>query len=104
MAHTRRGFLARIGAAAIGLTLASKLPGIASAPPRLAEPQTGQLRTDGWSSSAMPLRAGDVFTISGCYVAGTGRLQQFVVQADDTPPLVLTGARDVHWLSEANHA
>lgn len=29
MAHTRRGFLARIGAAVIGLTLASKLPGMA---------------------------------------------------------------------------
>ena len=32
LAHTRRGFLARLGAAAIGLTLAAKLPGIGGVP------------------------------------------------------------------------
>lgn len=32
---TRRGFLQRLGAAAIGLTLARTLPGIAAAPPTL---------------------------------------------------------------------
>lgn len=60
---TRRGFLARIGAAAIGLTLAAKLPGIASAPPRLAAPM-GNIIT-----VRLPQRfvvtSGDVMQIGG---------------------------------------
>lgn len=50
--------------------------------------QTGSsLATDGWSSGATTLNAGDIFTISGVYAVNpqnrqsTGQLQQFVVTA-----------------------
>jgi len=70
---TRRGFFTRLGAAAIALTLARHLPGIAPAPLVLAPP-----------------RAGDVFTVAGWYAKNpaTGKemefLQKFVVISDVT--------------------
>src|SRR3990167_8457478 len=51
----RRGFVRRLGAAAIGLTLTRLLPGIAASPPRLA------WRPDAFEQA---FKVGDVITFS----------------------------------------
>lgn len=72
---TRRGFLARTGAAAIGLTLASKLPGIASAPPRLAKPGDGTsiavTPPNGPIYAGMVLKIDDEFVMVKRFDSGT---------------------------------
>jgi len=61
---TRRGFFGTLSAAAIGLTLAAKLPGIASAPPRLAEREGTTLAASGGPFYVgMTLKIGDEFAI-----------------------------------------
>ena len=89
---TRRGFLARLGSAAIALTLARHLPGIAPTPPVLAPPM-----------AVTALHAGDVFTIAGQYAFNPqtreeipGVLARFVVLADVTGETI---PREWIWLA-----
>ena len=77
---TRRGFFTRLGAAAIALTLARHLPGIAPAPLPLTPPN-GIFISE-------PFQIGDVFTIAGRYdmhpitQQPTGMLKRFIVTAE----------------------
>lgn len=83
MEFTRRGFIQSLGAAAIGLTLARQLPGIAPAPPTIAGPVPVAVE-------GVYFTRGDVFTIAGRYAhhpvtgAKHGILQTFVVTSDVT--------------------
>ena len=82
----RRGFLQRIGAAVVGLTLARVLPGIAPVPPTLTTPPG--------IYTAGALQRGDVFTIAGRYAVNpvtlraTDQLKLFVVTSDVDAGLV----------------
>ena len=77
---SRRAFLQRCVMGSVALALASRLPGIAWAPPRLTVP-------DGIYAGET-LRAGDMFTIEGRHVLHPitrqplPLLQRFVVTAD----------------------
>lgn len=81
----RRGFLQSIAAAALGLTLARTLPGIAGDAPSLSVPVV----------DSATFAKGDVFTIDGVYAinpatgSDTGILQRFVVTEDVTADGVL---------------
>lgn len=78
----RRSFLSRIGAVAVGLTLARHLPGIAPRQLTITSP-------DGIYASET-LQCGDMFTIDGRYAVNpltrqpTTVLQRFVVTDDVT--------------------
>ena len=79
---TRRGFIVRLGAAAIALAIARHLPGIAS-PPLTITPPEGVYAGESF-------QRGDMFTLEGRYAMNpitqkpTGVLQRFVVTADVT--------------------
>ncbi len=72
---SRRGFLQRIGAAAVALTLARHLPGIAGRPEPLGEPPSVEIA----------FQKGDIITFEGRYAINpitqrsTGHLQQYQV-------------------------
>ena len=79
---TRRIFLTRLGAAAVALTLARHLPGIAPTPLTLTPPNGVYVGAS--------LQRGDMFTLEGRYEINpitwkpTGRLKRFIVTDDVT--------------------
>lgn len=88
----RRGFLQRIGAAAIGLALARQLPGIGGEVPALVPP----------AATELAFKAGDILTFEGRYAVNplTGKslpfLQQFVVTADVVGSTVTVPVAPMH--------